>query len=274
MSIIKKIRKSLTGRKEKESSSSPDIAPFQQPQKIPANTEDYEELETDQQWNFLETALEPLKEKYQGRFIRKNEEEELALNLTFQGIPTRLQIDVSDPETEVYMKFENKTGTLRLYFDPDYQEDNGEDDWSDNEEKAFFISEGLYFEEFPEDFEAMKRLADTLPSNYKNELAATMKTLGISYLKVDAALIEADVDTCIPDITDIPGHLEGVFDLMEKTINIFSAGDKDIEKLASVYIHGLAVRPGQQFVTCNYCDSTVIIGSDAKCPNCGGTIKP
>ncbi len=273
MSFIEKLKKSLAFKKENETSASFEETLIFQPETPPANMEDYEELEPDHQWDFLEMVLEPLREKYQGRFIRKNEDEELALNLTFHDIPTRMMIDVPDPTTEVYMKFKNRTGALRLYFDPDYKKDEEDDDWSDNEEKTFFISEGLYFEEYHEDFEAMKRISDTLPSNYKTELSADMKTLGIGYLKVDASLIEADVDTCIPDMTNSAEHFEKVFDLMEKTVNIFSAGDKDIEKLASVYIHGVAVRPGQQFVTCNYCNSTVIIDSDATCPNCGGTIK-
>lgn len=274
MSFIKKLKKSLTAKKEKDTIPSPDVDLLLQPGKLPANMENYDKLETDLQWDFLESILEPLKIKYQGRFIRKNEEEELALNLTFKGIPTRMLIDVSDPETEVFMKFENKTGTLRLYFDPDYKKDEGDDDWSDNEQKAFFISEGLYFEEYPEDFDAMKSLTDTLPPDYKTELAAAIKTLSIGYLTIDSALIEADTDICIPDITDIPGYFESLFALMEKTVNIFSSGDRKIKKLASVYIHGVAVRPGQQLVTCSYCDSTVIIGSDSTCPNCGGTIKP
>ncbi len=232
----------------------------------------YEELGENDQWNYLEKQLTPLARRYNGKFIIKNEDDELILNLKYHNYPARIQMDFWDPEPDVFIKFKNRTGTLRLYYDSEVKPDTETDEWSDEKEKIYFISDGLYFEEYPAEYESMKAVSDNLTEEFKSQLAEGMEELDIGYFEIDAGIIECDIDTYLPDLKNASEYFEKVFHLMSTAADIFSRGDSDIEELASIYIGGIAVKPGAKMVNCPYCSSTVVIGSDHNCPNCGGNI--
>jgi len=99
-----------------------------------------------------------------------------------------------------------------------------------------------------------------------------MQEKNLSYLTVDADVIEIDVHNYLYEMDNIEDTFNTVVQILERTAEIFSSGSAEVNSKPRVYIGGKPAELGEKTVKCPYCGTTAVIGKDTHCPNCSGVI--
>lgn len=200
--------------------------------------------------------------------VNPDDESEVEVRGRINDRPLRIKWSSSDeepddPEIEAQCSGAVPTIDLERDYDQIPKTKDTDEDWGEEDQEIrVFVAKGIFAEGDEEEVSETLNNFKALPQELADRILETMETCPLRFFRAGYNRLEATYDINFPQMLDPVADVIQVAELLDEVARLYDSGEVK------------AATPGAQSVdykrvTCGYCTTQFVLGTDSNCPNCG-----